>query len=460
MNKALLVALSVLCLASPCAAQTEPVVDFAAEVWPILRDRCVGCHGPGKQDGGLRVDSVEGLQQGGMSERDILGADSELIRRISLSELSGGRMPMDGPSLSADEIRAVDLWIRQGAVWSISTAAESRAIADETMLSRLTAWLKSTTRHVKWFFVVGLCLAAAILFLERRRKRLAADGGLMSLRRSHYGVAILTLILAAQWWHHRAAGLENERRIAELESRLLTLANPKTSTGGDAFGPVPRRPEHPPRLGGEYYRGNDERHERLFNRGFYRTATFDISLTDESGNRIDYDSPIPDGPVYLDFQMARSPGTSDGHYRDEAMHSIYLSRQANHAVAIDEPVQLEEVEPKWKWGARYRLSKAAITDQLQGRVFVHCSARVEGGLVKGHIHYAISYDLLRRGDRLAKESEVWMGSLFQTENVVGPPADKIPVDEWFDFRPIPEIVGKNTDDPKLLGLDNPDGNRQ
>ena len=31
-------------------------IDFARDVRPIFQSRCLGCHGPGKQKGGLRLD--------------------------------------------------------------------------------------------------------------------------------------------------------------------------------------------------------------------------------------------------------------------------------------------------------------------------------------------------------------------------------------------------------------------
>ena len=45
-----------------------------------------------------------------------------------------------------------------------------------------------------------------------------------------------------------------------------------------------------------------------------------------------------------------------------------------------------------------------------------------------------------------------MGCVFVLSNMVVPPAGTIPLHEWFDFRPIPEIVGDNTTDPELLGI--------
>src|SRR5436190_23855089 len=45
--------------------QTEP--DFVRDVQPILTAHCIACHGPDKQENGLRLDSGGGVMRGGDS---------------------------------------------------------------------------------------------------------------------------------------------------------------------------------------------------------------------------------------------------------------------------------------------------------------------------------------------------------------------------------------------------------
>ena len=72
----------------------------------------------------------------------------------------------------------------------------------------------------------------------------------------------------------------------------------------------------------------------------------------------------------------------------------------------------------------------------------------------GQCHYGIQYDLVIKDGKLADGSDLWMGSLFWTPKLEVPQAPgKIPLVEWFDYRPIPAITGENTKDPKLLGVD-------
>jgi hypothetical protein len=106
---------------SACPVQeTKPMVDFVREVAPVLAARCTRCHGPEKQEEGLRLDQRAAAFLGGDSgEPGIVPADSarsELFRRISLpDELD--RMPPEGEPLSNEEIALIKRWIDEGAAW-------------------------------------------------------------------------------------------------------------------------------------------------------------------------------------------------------------------------------------------------------------------------------------------------------------------------------------------------------
>jgi len=52
-------------VAAPPAADTAGF--FVAKVAPLLTTHCVACHGPEKQEGGLRLDSLAGISAGGAS---------------------------------------------------------------------------------------------------------------------------------------------------------------------------------------------------------------------------------------------------------------------------------------------------------------------------------------------------------------------------------------------------------
>ena len=67
-------------------ARENASVRFAQDVAPILRDRCVSCHGPTMQQAGLRLDSRFEMLRGGKSGPALTennDVDSLLIRRIA-----------------------------------------------------------------------------------------------------------------------------------------------------------------------------------------------------------------------------------------------------------------------------------------------------------------------------------------------------------------------------------------
>lgn len=108
-----------LSVVAQCPAQARPaVVDFARDVEPILTSRCIRCHGPKKQEAGLRLDIRRRAFSGGDSGPVILPKDSgksEMIRRILAKDEH--RMPPSGPPLDATEIAKLRAWIDHGAAW-------------------------------------------------------------------------------------------------------------------------------------------------------------------------------------------------------------------------------------------------------------------------------------------------------------------------------------------------------
>lgn len=98
---------------------TAPVfaeIDFEKEIKPLLRDRCVACHGAVKQQGGLRLDAGSLIMKGG-SEPIVLhgrGMESEIIRRV-VSDDNDARMPPEGARLTPDQIGILIRWIDEGA---------------------------------------------------------------------------------------------------------------------------------------------------------------------------------------------------------------------------------------------------------------------------------------------------------------------------------------------------------
>lgn len=97
----------------------ERTVSFMGEVEPILRARCVQCHGHGKARGAFSLETRETLLESGDYGGAVLPGNSA---GSSLIELVSGLnpeavMPVKGTRLTAEEVGVLRAWIDQGAVW-------------------------------------------------------------------------------------------------------------------------------------------------------------------------------------------------------------------------------------------------------------------------------------------------------------------------------------------------------
>ncbi|MCC9604402.1 DUF1553 domain-containing protein [Blastopirellula sp. JC733] len=98
--------------------------DFAAEVLPILTQRCFACHGPdeNKREAGLRLDQAASFFHRRGDEPAIVqpgdAAHSELYRRLVASDPDAQMPPpKHGDPLSLNEITTIKRWIDSGAKW-------------------------------------------------------------------------------------------------------------------------------------------------------------------------------------------------------------------------------------------------------------------------------------------------------------------------------------------------------
>jgi ankyrin repeat protein len=116
-------AVAALCFFAPARSQTTAKVDFARDVQPIFRQNCIGCHGPSKQNNGLRVDRRSSVLKPGV--RRVVPGSSEnsfLYHRVAGTDF-GLQMPPTG-ALRPEQIQIIKAWIEQGAEWPDSLANE------------------------------------------------------------------------------------------------------------------------------------------------------------------------------------------------------------------------------------------------------------------------------------------------------------------------------------------------
>lgn len=88
---------------------------FEKHIRPLLSQQCQSCHGPQKQKGGLRLDSVEAILKGG--ETGVIISKGDAARSLMFQVVSyehETKMPPRG-KLPVEQIEAIRKWIEMGA---------------------------------------------------------------------------------------------------------------------------------------------------------------------------------------------------------------------------------------------------------------------------------------------------------------------------------------------------------
>lgn len=111
---------SILFVGASALALPALALDFKADVAPIFEQKCIGCHGPDKQKGKLRLDTLENVLKGGKGGPALKAGDpdaSELVKRVELPKDNDDHMPTEGDPLTKEQITVLREWIKAGAAW-------------------------------------------------------------------------------------------------------------------------------------------------------------------------------------------------------------------------------------------------------------------------------------------------------------------------------------------------------
>src|SRR5260370_6634277 len=105
--------------ASLPAAQPSPkaITFFEKEVRPLLVQKCQKCHGPKKQESGLRLDSRTALLMGGERGPAIVPGKADQSNFIVAIRYQGDLKMPPGGKLPEAQIAALTKWVVDGAVW-------------------------------------------------------------------------------------------------------------------------------------------------------------------------------------------------------------------------------------------------------------------------------------------------------------------------------------------------------
>src|SRR5579883_1418540 len=84
-------------------------------VRPVLVDRCLGCHGPKKQMGGLRLETRQRMLAGGDRGPAVVpGEPGKSLLLQAVRRTGDLKMPPKG-ELTPDAVAALEAWVKAGA---------------------------------------------------------------------------------------------------------------------------------------------------------------------------------------------------------------------------------------------------------------------------------------------------------------------------------------------------------
>lgn len=118
-------------------------VDFARDVQPIFNKHCDECHGPKTQKSGYRLDVREVARKGGdLGSAAIVpgnAAISPLFRFVQGDEEDMRMPPKESgkPRLTPDEVKIIQTWLDEGAVWPDHIAGNKRQPSSHWSLTPL-----------------------------------------------------------------------------------------------------------------------------------------------------------------------------------------------------------------------------------------------------------------------------------------------------------------------------------
>ncbi len=102
---------------------------FETQIRPLLLDRCVECHGPGKQENDIRFDRRDAVLNGIAGDVPLItpgNPEESRVLRVLLHAEDDIKMPPTN-RLSEAQIGAVRKWIADGAVWPATANLEQDA---------------------------------------------------------------------------------------------------------------------------------------------------------------------------------------------------------------------------------------------------------------------------------------------------------------------------------------------
>ena len=103
----------------PAPREKNQGVSFTKEVAPLINEKCVSCHGPAMQSGGLRLDTFANWKKGGKNGALLVQGNPQnslLMGRMGTNDMNL-RMPKNAAAIEKEKLIVIANWISQGAVF-------------------------------------------------------------------------------------------------------------------------------------------------------------------------------------------------------------------------------------------------------------------------------------------------------------------------------------------------------
>jgi hypothetical protein len=233
----------------PSAPSFSQAQLFSDGIQPILRDRCVSCHGSEKSNGGLRLDSWAELVKGGKHGGVLKPGDPQgglLARRIDLPLEEKEHMPPRGkPQLTDEELTVLEWWAGSGQAPDARVASiDLPPAVDEVLKRRLgeTATVAPPDRAATLAEAARVSARLGVLI-----RSVSADGPWLDVTASHAGrgfgdaelAALAGLAPAIQWLDLGGTSVTDEgMKIVGSMANLERLHLDGTKVTDEGLAPV------------------------------------------------------------------------------------------------------------------------------------------------------------------------------------------------------------------------------
>ncbi|MCW5515847.1 c-type cytochrome domain-containing protein [Muriicola sp. Z0-33] len=182
----------------PQLESKDSVLVYDHMVYAILEAKCLSCHNDNEQRGGLNMQQKTLFAEGGENGPVVLAGntvESELFRRVTLSQKNEKYMPPKGEPLTYDEIKILEWWINNGADIEKSLNEHDIPVPMQQVILRLYGL---DTQPKAWYESVNLPPADSLQIetLEKagfRVKTLGQENSLLDIKYSGKNITLAQL---------------------------------------------------------------------------------------------------------------------------------------------------------------------------------------------------------------------------------------------------------------------------